>query len=290
MAYLVEFLDFSFAEGLLVAQQVGDESDLCEVLYGFHLHVGTFERRSKCDHAMICHQDGVMAGNKRRKSVGQFGGAGSAVAGQGDRAQADDDFADQGTVQIQTRGCESGCGWRMGVNDAVDVGTQVIDQKVHSDLARNSAFSGNAFSVHVNDDHVGGAHSAFADTGGGHEEVVFVETDGEVSVGGGDEPILVQSAAELHNCLPMLAVIKSGHLLWDAGVIGFLPQNPARPMLQQGLEVLQQLASELCDEMKNCSERNPRRTARCERPPIIFGCWSRSLTMFFLLTVLLKSR
>lgn len=42
VADFVEFLDFFLSERLLVAEQVGDERDFCEVLDCFHPHVSAF--------------------------------------------------------------------------------------------------------------------------------------------------------------------------------------------------------------------------------------------------------
>jgi CheY-like chemotaxis protein len=94
VADLVEFLHFFFTEGLLVAEQVRDQRDLREVLHGFHLHVGTFERRTKRHDAVIRHQDGIMVWNERLEGVGQLRRSRSSIAGQWDRAQSNDNLAD----------------------------------------------------------------------------------------------------------------------------------------------------------------------------------------------------
>src|ERR1700675_3724755 len=81
---------------------------------------------------------------------------------------------------------------------------------MHADLARNSALTGEASSVHVHNHHVGRAHPAFADAGGSHQQMCFIETDGQVPVGGGNKTVFVQQAAKLHNRYAMLAVTDPG--------------------------------------------------------------------------------
>ena len=43
MTHFVEFLHFFFTERLRIAEQMGNQRNLREVLHGFHFHVGTFE-------------------------------------------------------------------------------------------------------------------------------------------------------------------------------------------------------------------------------------------------------
>ena len=118
-----------------------------------------------------------MVRNQGLKGIGQLGRARSAVAGQRDRAQSDDDLAHQRTVQIITGRGKPGGGRRVRVDDAAHVGAQAINQQMHADLARNSALTGEASSVHVHNHHVGRTHPALADAGGSHEQAGFVETD-----------------------------------------------------------------------------------------------------------------
>jgi hypothetical protein len=97
------------------------------------------------------------------------------------------------------------------VDDALHVGTEAINQQVHADLARHSALAGEPFSFHVNNHQVGSAHPALADRGGSYQQALFVQTDGEVPVGGRNKSAFVQHAAELHNLETMLAVFGHGH-------------------------------------------------------------------------------
>src|ERR1700731_2472845 len=92
MAHLLELLHFLLSERLLVSEKVGDQGDLREVLYGFHFHVGAFERRSKCDDPVIGHQDGIVVENQGLESVGQLGSSRRAVAGKRYRAQSTHDL------------------------------------------------------------------------------------------------------------------------------------------------------------------------------------------------------
>ena len=68
--------------GLLAAEQVRDQRDLGEVLDGFHLHVGVFERVAVGHDAVVRHEDRVVGWNIGLESLGQFRRAGRAVAGQ----------------------------------------------------------------------------------------------------------------------------------------------------------------------------------------------------------------
>src|SRR5208282_866674 len=222
MAYLVKFLHFFFTERLLVAEQVRHQRDFREVLHGFHFHVSTFERGPKCHHPVIRHQDGVMARNQGLESVGQFGRTWGSVACQRDRTQTDNNFAHQRPVQIVTRSGEPGGGRRVRVDDARHVGAQAIDQQVHSNLARNPAPTGKAFSLHVYDYHVGSAHPALAYTSRSHQQAPFIETDGEVPVGCRNKSAFVQQATVLHNLETMLAITRPGHCAHGTARLGSL--------------------------------------------------------------------
>ncbi len=151
-----------------------------------------------------------MVWNQRLKGIGQLGRARSAIASQRNRTQSDDNLAHQRTVQIVTGSGEPGRGRRVRVDDAMHVRAQAVNQQMHADLARNSPLTGETSSVHVHNHHVGSAHPALADTSGSHQQVCFVETDGQVPVGGRNKTVFVQEAAELHNLEPMLAVVVSG--------------------------------------------------------------------------------
>lgn len=91
------------------------------------------------------------------------------------------------------------------MHDAMDVGAQPINQQVHRDLAGNASLARYALAVHIDNNHVRGVHPPLADTGGGHENMILVEADRQVSVCGGNKTIAVQHAAVLHNREPMLA-------------------------------------------------------------------------------------
>src|SRR4030088_2168286 len=121
MAHLLELLHFLLPERLLVSKKMGDQGDLREVLYGFHLHVGALERRSECDDPVIGHQDGIVVGNQGLESVCQLGSSWRAVAGKRYRAQSDHDLTDKRAIQIVS-GCREACGSRrMCMHDAVHI-------------------------------------------------------------------------------------------------------------------------------------------------------------------------
>ncbi len=191
-ANFVQLLYFFFAQGLRLAEHVGDEGDLGEVLDGFHVHEGGLEGRTEGDDAMVRHKNRVVIGDERLECVREFGGARSTVTRQRDRAEADDNFAHQRTVQAKTRsGKSGGCGW-VGMNDATHLGTQAINKKMHAELAGDMALAGDAFTLHVDDDEVGGGHATFADTGRSYQEVPVIEAHGEVAIGGCNEAARVQ--------------------------------------------------------------------------------------------------
>src|SRR5208337_2346550 len=119
---------------------------------------------------MIRHQDGVMVGNQGFESIGQLRRAWSAVTGQWDRSQTDDDLAHQGPVQIVSGSGKPGGSGRVRVDDAIYVGAQAINQQVHAELGGNAAPTGEASSVHVDNHHVGSAHPALAYGGGSYQQ------------------------------------------------------------------------------------------------------------------------
>src|SRR4029077_7920380 len=94
----------------------------------------------------------------------------------------------------------------MGVDDGLNVRAHAIDEQVHPDFAGDVAASGNLLAaVEVDDDHVGRLHGAFADAGGGHEDAVAGEPDGEIAVHGGNEPAFVEHASVTDDFFPMFA-------------------------------------------------------------------------------------
>ena len=60
----------------------------------------------------------------------------------------------------------------MGVHNGLNVGPHAVDEQVHADFTGDIAASGNALAVEVDDDHVGGAHGAFADAGWRNQHAV----------------------------------------------------------------------------------------------------------------------
>ena len=127
---------------------------------------------------------------------------GRCVMGQGDAAEREQDFTDQGLVEGESAGGKAGGGGRMGVDHGVDVGPHAVDGQVHGDFAADVAEAGQAAAVHVHHHQVFGGHHALADAGGGDEDGAIVEARGDVAVGGGDEAALVQHFADAEDFQP----------------------------------------------------------------------------------------
>jgi S-adenosylmethionine:tRNA ribosyltransferase-isomerase len=206
-----KFFDFDFFQGLLAAEQVRDQGDLGEVLDGFHLHVGVFEGVAVADHAMIRHEDGIVGGHIRLKRLSQLRGAGRAVARQWNASQPHDHFAHQRLGQRDAGSSKAGGGWRVGVDDGVNVGTHAIDEQVHADFAGHAAAAGDPLTVEVDDDHVGGLHGAFADAGGGDEDAVAIQAHGEIAIHGSHEAVFVQHASITDDFFPVFAFRRHGY-------------------------------------------------------------------------------
>jgi hypothetical protein len=93
----------------------------------------------------------------------------------------------------------------VGVNDGLDVRAHLIDQQMHADFAGDGAAAGDEVAIEVDDDHVFGAHGAFADTSRCHQNSVAVEADGEISIHGCNESPVVQHASVTDDIFPVFA-------------------------------------------------------------------------------------
>src|ERR1700685_3229947 len=179
------------------------ESDLGEVLDGFHLHVCVFERVGVGDDTVVRHQNRIVAGDEGFKSLRQFGSAGHAVAGERNRSQSDNDFTDKWFGKRQTGGGKSrGC-WRMGVNDGLDIGTHAVDQQVHADFAGDVAAARDTIAVEVDDDQVLRAHGTLAHAGGSYQNLAVVAAQREISVHSRDESALMEHMSIADNLFPL---------------------------------------------------------------------------------------
>jgi len=99
----------------------------------------------------------------------------------------------------------------MGVHDGLDVGAHAIDEQVHADFAGHTAAAGDLLAVEVDDDHVGGAHGAFADGGGGYQDAVAVEAYGEIAIHGGHVPVFMEHPSVTDDFFPVLAFRRHGY-------------------------------------------------------------------------------
>src|SRR5262249_51655184 len=59
-----QFIEIAAFEYLLLTQNARDQSDLREVLHGFHLHVGRLQVDAVGDDSVVGHQNGVVGGHE----------------------------------------------------------------------------------------------------------------------------------------------------------------------------------------------------------------------------------
>jgi hypothetical protein len=99
----------------------------------------------------------------------------------------------------------------MGVDNGLDIGPHAIDQQVHADFAGDVAASGNALTLGVNDDHIGGAHGAFAQAGWGDQNAVIGQADGEIAIHGGNKSPIVQHPPVTDDFFPVCTFRRHGY-------------------------------------------------------------------------------
>jgi len=184
---------------------------------------------------VIRHENGVVVGDVRLESLGEFRRSRRAITGEGNASQAHNDFADQGLGEGDACGGKAGRGGRMGVDYRAHIRAQAIDQQVHADLAGHVAAAGDALAFPIDDNHVGQTHGALADAGGGDQDTIVVQADGEVAVHGGHEAAGVQHSSVADDLFPVFAFL--GHWYLSRGVYDkrrprALPAEPRRPSLQ----------------------------------------------------------
>ena len=87
LAGLHQLTDFFHRYGMGGSKLARHQRNLGAVLHAFHVEIG-FEQLVAAGHyAMVLHQNGVMFGNQRPQSVGEFLRAGHAITGQGNLAK-----------------------------------------------------------------------------------------------------------------------------------------------------------------------------------------------------------
>src|SRR5437764_992194 len=96
----------------------------------------------------------------------------------------------------------------MSVHNALNIGTQAINEQVHANLAGDVSFAFQAVAIVVHDDQVGWFHPALAHVGGSDEEAVFVKADREIPVGGGDKTAAMQQTSKLDDRKTMLSLAR----------------------------------------------------------------------------------
>ena len=83
---------------------------------------------------MIGEQDGIVAFDQRLDGFSKFVRAGHAVRSDGNRAERNDEFAEQRFIEGHTRGSVAGSRGRMGVADGVDFRAASVDEQVHGEF------------------------------------------------------------------------------------------------------------------------------------------------------------
>lgn len=157
-----------------------DQSDVREVLHGFHLHEGIEQGGAEADGTVVLKQHGVVL----REVWGEAGGdvvrSGGGVARQGDGADRHAGFLAEHLVEGPAGTGEGRCDGRVGMDDGTDVVSTLVDCEVHAHLTGRVSCTGEEPPMEVDDDHVGPANQAFADAGGRDEKALRFESDRQV--------------------------------------------------------------------------------------------------------------
>ena len=82
-----------------------------------------------------------------------------------------------GAREALARNGKTGGGGRVAVTNGLHVGSQAIEEKMHSGFGRNLAVALKMAAFHIHDHKIGGRHHAFIDTGRSSENAVGVEAD-----------------------------------------------------------------------------------------------------------------
>jgi len=200
--YGKKFFEMRAIERLLFTEQLSHESNLGKVLDRFHLHICGLKIRAVGDNPMVRHENGVEVGDKRLQGLGQLGSAGSAVWGEWNLTEADDDFTDQRLVERDSGSSESGGSSRMSMNDGIHVRAHAVDQQVHADLTGDLAAALELSAFHVHDDEIGSLHHALGHASGSNKNAFAVQPDGQVPVSRGNKPASVQKCAAAYDFTP----------------------------------------------------------------------------------------
>jgi hypothetical protein len=201
-----QLFNFNFREWLLASEQVRDECDLRKMLDRFHLHVGVLKSVSIGDHAMVRHEDRIVAIHVGFQRLRQLGSTGRAVACQWDTTKSHDDFADQRLSKRNAGSRKTGCSRWMGMHDRLNIWTAVVNQQVHADFAGDMAAAGQLLPLTIHHNHVRRPHGTLAHARGSHKDAVVFEPDGEIAVHGGDEAAFVKHASVADNFFPEFAL------------------------------------------------------------------------------------
>jgi hypothetical protein len=200
-----------------------------EVLDCFHFLEGFEEVVAVADGAVVGHEDGVVEGEEWSEAFGYLAGSGGGVFGEGHYADGHDGFLTEHLFEAAAGAGEGGGDGWVRVDDGSDVVAMVVDGEMHAEFAGDLPRSFELFAVEIDDDHVGGCEEELAEAGGGDEEALQIEPDGEVAGGAGHESQAIEEFAEVDDVSaqlglgPVFVVCHASHVgsfLFARGLLG----------------------------------------------------------------------